>query len=150
MERWGKLLAELKRPMDKRMFELITFAAAHELRHTSCSLAHGNALTPFFSKEEIVALAEQNPVDGVSDAELEMMRFSRKVARDASTIVEADPAPEGAWLLGRRGIRYCRGLRRQSVLHQGPRRRRLHAGRRLSVTRREFPDESDRRKACFK
>jgi len=90
MERWGKLLAELKRPMDKRMFELITFAAAHELRHTSCSLAHGNALTPFFSREEIVALAEQNPVDGVSDAELEMMRFSRKVARDASSIVEAD------------------------------------------------------------
>jgi len=90
MERWGKLLAELKRPMDKRMFELITFAAAHELKHTSCSLAHGNALTPFISKEEIVALAEQASVEGVTNAEMEMMRFSRKVARDASTIGPED------------------------------------------------------------
>jgi len=90
MERWGKLLAELRRPLDNRKFELITLAAAHELKHTSCSLAHGNALTPFFSKEEIVAIAEQSPVEGVTDAELEMMRFSRKVARDAATIEEAD------------------------------------------------------------
>ena len=90
MERWGKLLAELKRPMDKRRFELITFAAAHELKHTSCTLAHGNALTPFFSKDEVVALAELVPVRSIADAELEMMRFSRKIARDASTVVEAD------------------------------------------------------------
>lgn len=86
MERWGRLLAELKRPMDKRRFELITFAAAHELKHTSCSLAHGNALKPFFSTDEIIALGEQRPVDGVSAAEQEMMRFSRQVARDASTV----------------------------------------------------------------
>lgn len=31
MARWGKLLAEIRRPMDDRMFELATFAAAHEL-----------------------------------------------------------------------------------------------------------------------
>lgn len=48
MERWGRLLAELKRPMDKRMFELITFSAAHELRHSPCSLAHGNARRTMF------------------------------------------------------------------------------------------------------
>jgi uncharacterized peroxidase-related enzyme len=90
MARWGKLLAELRRPMDDRTFELITFAAAHEMKHTSCSLAHGNALTPFFSNEEICAIANQQPVDSVTEAEHEMMRFSRKVARDASTITEAD------------------------------------------------------------
>jgi hypothetical protein len=90
MARWGKLLAELRRPMDDRTFELITFAAAHEMKHTSCSLAHGNALTPFFSNEEICAIANQQPVDSVTAAEHEMMRFSRKVARDASTITEAD------------------------------------------------------------
>ena len=90
MERWGRLLAELKRPMDKRRFELITFAAAHELRHTSCSLAHGNALSPFFSTEEIIALGEQRPVEGLSDAEGEMMRFARQVARDAATVGPED------------------------------------------------------------
>ncbi|MEO8179027.1 MAG: peroxidase, partial [Deltaproteobacteria bacterium] len=32
LARWGQLLAEIKRPMDKRRFELVTFTAAHELR----------------------------------------------------------------------------------------------------------------------
>jgi len=90
MARWGKLLAELRRPLDDRTFELVTFAAAHEMKHTPCSLAHGNALTPFFSNEEICAIADQQPVDSVTAAEEEMMRFSRKVARDASTITATD------------------------------------------------------------
>ena len=90
MERWGKLLAEIKRPMDIRMFEMITFAAAHELKHTPCSLVHGNALRPFFSIDEIKAIAAQQPCDAVTDAEQEMMRFSRKIARDASTVTADD------------------------------------------------------------
>ena len=90
MARWGRLLAELQRPWDDRRLEMITFAAAHELRHTSCSLAHGNKLTPFFSSEEICAIAEQRPVESITEAEQEMMRFSRQVARDASTVEAAD------------------------------------------------------------
>lgn len=90
MVRWGRLLAELKRPMDRRRFEMVTFAAAHELRHTPCSLAHGKALLPFFSKDEILAIAEQKHVDSVMPAEQEMMRFARQVARDASAIAEVD------------------------------------------------------------
>jgi len=90
MERWGRLLAELKRPMDKRMFELITFSAAHELRHSPCSLAHGNALRAFFSVDDIKAIAAQQPCEVVTDAEWEMMRFSRRVARDASTVTADD------------------------------------------------------------
>ena len=90
MARWGKLLAELRRPLDDRTFELVTFAAAHEMKHTSCSLAHGNALTPFFSNAEIRAIANQEPVESVTAAEQEMMRFSRKVARDASTVTALD------------------------------------------------------------
>ena len=43
MARWGQMLAEIKRPVDSRRLELATFAAAHELRHSSCSLAHGAA-----------------------------------------------------------------------------------------------------------
>jgi len=90
MARWGQLLAELRRPLDDRTFELVTFAAAHELKNTSCSLAHGNQLTPFFSNEEICAIADQQTVESVTDAEQEMMRFARKVARDASTVTAAD------------------------------------------------------------
>lgn len=87
---WGQLLAEIRRPLDDRTFELVTFAAALELKHTPCSLAHGNALTPFFSNEEIRAIADRKPVESLTAAEEEMMRFSRKVARDASTITAAD------------------------------------------------------------
>jgi uncharacterized peroxidase-related enzyme len=90
MARWGRLLAEIRRPLDSRTFELVTFAAAHELRHTSCSLAHGKALTPFFSNEQICAIAEQGDLDFLSEAEREMLRFSRKVARDAAKIDAAD------------------------------------------------------------
>lgn len=90
MARWGKLLAEIRRPLDDRTFELVTVSAALELKHTPCSLAHGNSLTPFFSNEEICAIARQEPVAALTDAEQEMMRFSRKVARDASTVTAAD------------------------------------------------------------
>jgi len=90
MARWGRLLAEIRRPLDPKTFELVTFAAAHELRHTPCSLAHGNALTPFFSNEQILAIARQGNLDFLTKAEREMVRFSRKVARDAAAIDAAD------------------------------------------------------------
>lgn len=92
MARWGKLLAEIRRPLDDRTFELATFAAAVELRHTSCSLAHGNKLREFFSDEEIQSIARQQPVASVTEAEEEMMRFARLVARDAAAITADDVA----------------------------------------------------------
>ena len=86
MARWGQLLAEIKRPMDRRRFELATFVAAHELANTACSLAHGRALREFFSDAEIVAIAAGR-VDGVlTAAEQAMLRFARQVARDASKV----------------------------------------------------------------
>lgn len=90
MARWGQLLAELRRPLDTRTFELVTFAAAHEMRHTSCSLAHGKQLTEFFSNEEIRAIAAQQKMDFLTEAEQEMLKFARKVAKDAVTIEAAD------------------------------------------------------------
>lgn len=90
MARWGRLLAEIKRPMSKRRFELVTFAAAVELRNTACSIAHGKALTAFFSGEEIRAMREGDYGDSLSEAEQAMMNFARKVARDASRITSGD------------------------------------------------------------
>lgn len=90
MARWGKLLAELRRPMDDRTFELVTFAAAHELCHSSCSLAHGDKLREFFSSEEIEAIARQEDLEFLSEAEQAMLGFARKVARDAATVEKAD------------------------------------------------------------
>ena len=90
LARWGRLLAEIHRPMDKRRFELITFAAAHALSNSACTLAHGKALTEFFSTEEILAMAEPGDCEDLSAAEHEMMAFSRKIARDAASVDQRD------------------------------------------------------------
>jgi uncharacterized peroxidase-related enzyme len=92
MARWGQLLGEIKRPMDKRRFELVTFAAAHEVRNTACSLAHGKVLREFFSDEQIVSIAEGR-LDGVLGvAEQAMVGFARQVAKDASQVAARDVA----------------------------------------------------------
>jgi uncharacterized peroxidase-related enzyme len=86
MARWGRLLAEIKRPMDKRTFELATFVAAYELRNTACTLAHGKALREFFSDEQIVAIATGKHAGILTEAEAALVRFARQIARDASRV----------------------------------------------------------------
>jgi uncharacterized peroxidase-related enzyme len=83
---WAQLQAGIKRHMDKRRFELVTFAAANALRSTLCSLAHGKVLTEFFSMEDVQAMARGEAPKSLSAAEAAMMTFGRKVARDASAI----------------------------------------------------------------
>lgn len=90
LARWGRLLAEIRRPMDPRRFELVTFAAALELRNSACALAHGKALTAFFAPADVQAMAEGRAVAGLTAAERAMMALSRKIARDASTVSQAD------------------------------------------------------------
>lgn len=90
LARWGQLLAEIKRTIEPRRFELATFAAAHELGNTACALAHGGALRPFLGDDDIVALAEQR-TDGVVDAaDRAVLGFARLVARDATQVTAAD------------------------------------------------------------
>jgi uncharacterized peroxidase-related enzyme len=92
MARWGQLLAEIKRPMDKRRFELVTFVSAHELRNSACVLAHGKKLREFFSDEQILAIAEGR-LDGVlGDAEQSVVRFARQIASDAVSVTAAQVA----------------------------------------------------------
>lgn len=86
MVRWGMLLAEIKRPMDKRRFELVTFVAAHALRNTACVLAHGQALRPFFDDAQIVAIAAGRLEGILDEAEQAMLAFARQVAQDASQV----------------------------------------------------------------
>ncbi len=57
MTTWAGLLSGIRRPVDARRFELVTLAAARASQNSSCSLAHGQALSEFFSTEEIQAIA---------------------------------------------------------------------------------------------
>jgi uncharacterized peroxidase-related enzyme len=92
MERWGRMLAEIKRPVDTRRFELVTFAVAHELRHSSCSLAHGVELARMIGKKAIIALTMGEQPAGITEAEMAMMRFARNIAKDASRITSGEVA----------------------------------------------------------
>jgi len=86
MEGWGRMLAAIKRPVDPRRLELVTFAVAHELKHSPCSLAHGSALARIIGEEAVIAIARGQDSDDLTEAEQAMMAFARKIARDASQI----------------------------------------------------------------
>lgn len=90
MRLWAQLQSGIKRHMTKRRFELVTFVAAYELRSTLCSLAHGKALTEFLSADDVRALARGETPASLSDEEAEVVAFSRKVARDASSVTRED------------------------------------------------------------
>jgi uncharacterized peroxidase-related enzyme len=92
MRRWAELLSAIKRPMDKRRFELATFAAAHELRSTLCTVAHGRALLAFFPAADVIAMARGETPASLSAADVALMRFARAVARDASAVTGDDVA----------------------------------------------------------
>ena len=88
---WAQLQAGIKKSMaDKRRYELVTFAAANALRSTLCSLAHGKTLTEFFPSEAVQAMARGEAPEGLTAAEAEMMKFARKVGRDASSVTRED------------------------------------------------------------
>lgn len=90
MASWARLLSGIKRPMGKRRFELVTFAAAQTLKSTLCSVAHGNALLEFFAAEDVTAIGRGEVPDVLSSAEAAMLDFARAVARDASTVTRDD------------------------------------------------------------
>jgi uncharacterized peroxidase-related enzyme len=92
MEGWGRMLAAIKRPVDMRRLELVTFAAAHELRNSSCSLAHGAALTRIIGQDAVLAVANGRESDVLTGAEVAMVRFARRVAKDASRITAGEVA----------------------------------------------------------
>lgn len=90
LARWARLLAEIRRPMDDRRFELATFVAAHELKNTACALEHGKQLGRFIGPESVVALGRGAAVEALSEAEQAIAVFVRQVARDASAIRRDD------------------------------------------------------------
>jgi uncharacterized peroxidase-related enzyme len=92
MTRWAQLIAEIKRPMDPRLYELATFAAALELRSSACALAHGKKLSEWLEPADIRAVARDDGAEALSDADRALVSFARKVARDASRITAGDVA----------------------------------------------------------
>jgi hypothetical protein len=86
MARWGRMLAEIRRPVDDRRFELVTFVAALELRHSACSLAHGEQLAGMIGDDAVMAIADGNEADVLPADEVAIVGFARAIARDARKI----------------------------------------------------------------
>ena len=90
MNLWADLLAGIRRHVDPRRFELVTFAAARELGSSYCALAHARVLQEkFLAPEEMLELAAGNH-DSLSEAEAAMMNLARKVVADASSVTRED------------------------------------------------------------
>ena len=88
---WNDLLDSIKKNIGVRRYELVTIAAAKELRSSYCMLAHGSVLLGgHFDSGQLKAIVdtpEQSPLDAVDRA---IMKFAVKVVRDAASITEAD------------------------------------------------------------
>jgi alkylhydroperoxidase family enzyme len=86
------MLAEIKRPVHPRRLELITLAAALELKHSPCSLAHGQALANMVGEQAVIDIATTGDSEVLTDAERAMIRFARRVAKDASQVTSGEVA----------------------------------------------------------
>jgi alkylhydroperoxidase family enzyme len=86
LARWGRLLAEIRRPADDRRFELVTFVVARELKHTACALAHGGKLAGLIGAEHVIALAQGRIPEVLTPAEAAIVDYAAAIARDATTI----------------------------------------------------------------
>lgn len=90
MNLWADLLAGIRRHVDPRRFELVTFAAALELGNSYCALAHGKVLQDrFLTREQMGALAAGD-ASSLPEAEVAMMDLARKVVSDSSSVTRRD------------------------------------------------------------
>lgn len=90
LARWGRLLAEIRRPMPQRRFELATFAAATALGNTACAIQHGRMLREFLSDETILGLREGRFDESIPELERAIFLLARKVALDATRVTAGD------------------------------------------------------------
>ena len=90
---WGHLIGAIKANMDLRRYELVTLAAARELRSSYCSLAHGKILLDRFLDEDSLrdlVVAPPNAVHPQNEVDRAVMNLAAKVAADATSVTEGD------------------------------------------------------------
>jgi uncharacterized peroxidase-related enzyme len=88
---WRQLIVEVAGAMPTRRFELVTLAAARELRSTYCSVAHGEILAEdFLSVDDVTQLALGGVPDALDDGERAVVAFAAKATRAAADITAED------------------------------------------------------------
>lgn len=88
---WQQLRDSIRSNMDPRRYELVTLAAAVSLRCSYCTLAHGATLaSQFFSAEQVEALTRDYRNAGLGPADVAMMAYAEKIARNAYKVTPED------------------------------------------------------------
>jgi uncharacterized peroxidase-related enzyme len=91
---WTLLNLTIRDAMDRRRFELVTVAAAHELRSTYCTAAHALMLERACDSADVLdGLCDEldgDTSDALDETDRELVRFARKVARHAADVDRAD------------------------------------------------------------
>jgi alkylhydroperoxidase family enzyme len=88
-EAWLQLNGAIKAAMDLRRYELVTLAAAKQLRSTYCCVAHGKILDEQFDAP-IRELALDHRAACLEAVDVAVMDLAARVAGDATSITDAD------------------------------------------------------------
>jgi uncharacterized peroxidase-related enzyme len=88
---WQHLRDSIQANMDARRYELVTLAAAASLRCSYCALAHGAILaSEYFSPEQVEVITHDYRNAGLEPAEVAMMAYAEKIARNAYKVTPED------------------------------------------------------------
>jgi alkylhydroperoxidase family enzyme len=89
---WVQLNTAIKANMDLRRYELVTLAAARQLRSSYCSLMHGRVLLEEFGAP-VREIARDRRSAGLDDVDVAVMDLAEKVVVDATSIDDRDLQP---------------------------------------------------------
>jgi len=88
---WTELISAIRSKMRLRRYELVTFAAAMEMKCTYCMLAHGAVLRKnFFSAEQLLAVVKDFRSAGLPPDEVTLMVFAQKIIQNAHSVAGED------------------------------------------------------------
>jgi len=91
LEAWRAFQGSIRKNLRLRRYELVTLAAAMELKCRYCLLAHGAILLKNgVSNDQLRKILTDFKDAGLEPSEVAMMEFAQKVIRDASVITRAD------------------------------------------------------------
>ncbi|MEP7193761.1 MAG: carboxymuconolactone decarboxylase family protein [Actinomycetota bacterium] len=88
---WRQLNGAIKSSMDPRRYELVTVAAAVELRSSYCALAHGRVLAQgLMSDEEVIGLVTDPGSAGLAPVDRAVISLARKIVAGATDVGPED------------------------------------------------------------
>jgi uncharacterized peroxidase-related enzyme len=90
---WKQLSAATRDNLGLRRYELVTLAAARQLRSSYCGLAHGRVLRErFYDAATVRRIATDHHHAGLDPVDVAVMDFAEQVAADAGSVTAEDVA----------------------------------------------------------